>query len=545
MSVEMARISVEPVCTLPPDAAGSKVTEDGHVITFCQQEDGKVRFCWDGVCGEPFDSIRKLRDESFAIFASQDGNHIAYVGVRGDSVFVGRDGREDPAFESVSQSTPPVFGGGGAHLAYSAKPAGGGYRLILDGSPVGEGDVAPIAAVFSPDGGRVAFVEMRDGGDSNSDFRIVLDGQPGEWFRGMRNAIGAMQFSPDGHRFAYYTTDGKGQARWFVDGVAQRVINDVRPYSFAHLRGIGVVDPPLRARFSPDSSRFAYFADVVEKGVAIIEDDVAGPIFQAVHPPVFSPDSRHLAYGALTVSKTAALVLDGSTLGDWPAPAPGPAVFSPNGDRVAMCLEREDGRLFRKRRWYSVAIDDRRSPEVEGDDASMYPTFSPDGLRAAWWLQQGDRVRLVVDGTIADVPWSVVSEVRFDPAGGLVYAAKVGASDTLVRGDQPGPLTDGIVVFRTLKEEFGRDPFGFPAVTPFRISASGRVAWAGVLDGRAHPILDDEVGPAFDNIIGCTVDAGAAATWWALRDNVVYRIDRPIDQPEGMPQPSPAPPSTA
>lgn len=544
MSVEMERISVEPICELPSDAYNSAVTNDGHVVTFCRQEDGKLRVCWDGVCGESFDSILKLRDTSFAIFASQDGNHIAYIGVRAGRLFVGRDGGEDPPFENVSQSTPPVFGGGGTHLAYSAKPAGGEYRLILDGKPIGQSEVAPIAAAFSPDGERLAFVEMRDNGGGKTGFRIVLDGQPGEWFSGMRNATGAMQFSPDGRRFAYYTTDGRGQARWFVDGVAQRVINDVRPHSIAQMRGIGVVEPPLRARFSPDSGRFAYFGDIVEKGVAIIEDDVVGPVFKAVHFPVFSPDSRHLAYAAQTYSKTAALVLDGATVGDWPAIVVGPAVFSTNGDRVATTLRREDGGIFRKRRWYSVAIDGRRSPEEEGEDASEYPTFSPDGGRVAWWLQQGDRVALVVDGVVQGVQWSVDSEVRFDPAGGLVYAAKIGASKTVVHGDQPGPVADDMVVLGTTTENFGRDPWALPSTPQFRISAAGRIAWAGVFKGKQHPILDDEVGPAFDAIIGCRVDTGAAATWWARRDNVIYRVDRSMDaislpdQPQGTPGPS-------
>jgi hypothetical protein len=528
MSVEMERVTVEPVCTLPSGCAASGVTNDGHVIAVCTQPDNRICFSWDGLCGEPFDRLPELRDKSLAIFASDDGNHVAYVGSRGDQVFVGRDGGEDPAFEGFSQSVPPVFGGGGRHLAYGAKPLGGEYRLIVDGTPVGTAEVAPIEAAYSLDGERLAYVEMRGATRTEVEFRIVLDGQPGEWFAGMRNAPGAMQFSPDGRRFAYYTIDGQGHARWFVDGIGQRVINDTRPMSLARMRGVGVVDPPLPARFSPDSSRFAYFADVVEKGVAMIEDDVAGPLVKAVGAPVFSPDSRHLAYGAQTDVKTVALVLDGVASGEWPATNGGMAVFSPDGNRLAMTLEREEGGLFRKRRLFSVAIDGRRSPEEEAEDSSGTATFSPDGRQIAWWLQRNGRAAPILDGVIQNVPWSVESDVRFDAAGRLVYGAQVAGSWTVVHGDQPGPLADDMLSLRTLDERFGRDPWAH-GPSPFRISATGQVAWVGVVDGKFRPVLDDELGPAFDGILACQVGHGGDVTWWAQRDDVVYRVDRATD----------------
>lgn len=527
MSVEMERVAVHPVCTLPSGRADNTVTNDGHVISIWPQDDDRLRFCWDGVCGEPFDRLLELRDKSLAVFSSGDGNHVAYIGAREGRIFAGRDSSEDPMFDDFSGSVPPVFGGGGAHLAYGAKTAEGGFRLILDGKTIGMAEVAPIAAVFSPDGERLAFVEMR-GDASELEFRIVLDGIAGEWFRGMRNATGAIQFSPDGRRFAYYTIDGKGHARWIVDGVAQRVINDVRPMSLARLRGIGVVEPPLPGRFSPDSRRFAYFADVVEKGVAMMEDDVSGPLFKGVGAPVFSPDSRHLAYAAQTDAKTVTLILDGAKLGEWPADDCGVPVFSPDSQRVAMTLERKEGGLFRKRQRWSVAMDDRRTPEEDGEDSALYPTFSSDGRQIAWWLQQPGRIAPVVDGVVQDVPWSVEGEVRFDPAGALVYAASVGASKTVVHGEQPGPLADDIVWLRTLKENFGRDPWATPAV-PFRVSDAGHVAWAGSFGGKVHPVLDNELGPGFDTIFGCNVDARPGVTWWARRERVVYRVDRAID----------------
>jgi roadblock/LC7 domain-containing protein len=339
MNAEM-HVTIERVCSLPPGCAAEAVTADGHIIAFCPTEDGRLTFLWDGVAGAPFDGLFDLRDKSPAVFSSDDGAHIAYAGMRGEDSFVGRDGREDPPFAGFSRSVPPTFGGGGRHLAYGAQTAGGDYRLVVDGEPVGSQPLAPTAAVFSADGEHLAYMEMRGEG-RDTECRIVLDGRPGDWFAGTRNAQGAMQFSPDGRHFAYYAIDGNGHARWSVDGVAQRLFNETTTLSLTRLRGIGALEPPLPARFSPDGQRFAYFADVVEKGVAMVENDVPGPLFKGVGVPVFSQDSRHLAYVAQTFDKKVGVVLDGALTAEWSATGAGEPVFSSDSRRVAVMLERE------------------------------------------------------------------------------------------------------------------------------------------------------------------------------------------------------------
>ena len=265
------------VCTLPAGLSADAVTLDGHVIALWPQGDGTLRFTWDGEAGAPFDGIASMRDKTSAAFASPDGRHLAYVGMRGDLLFVGRDGREDPPMGFFSRSVPPVFSRDGRHLAYAGGTMGD-PRLVFDGELVGEHTAAPVAAVFSPDGERFAYVEMRR--DDRVEARVVLDGVPGEWMPGVRNAGGVMQFSPDSRRFAYCRIDGKLHVQWVVDGVAQQLSDEVRHIGLAQIRRIGVVEPPLIACFSPDSRRFAYFADVPEKGVAVVEDDVPGPRFK-------------------------------------------------------------------------------------------------------------------------------------------------------------------------------------------------------------------------------------------------------------------------
>jgi hypothetical protein len=523
---DMRGLTVEPVSTLPDGVLLYLVTDDGHTISMGSEPDHRLRLCWDEVCGQPFDRFLELRDGSIALFVSPDGRHVAHVGVRRDRGFVGRDGVEGPALENISRSVPPVFGGD--HLAYGANLPGSNVRLILDGQPIGENELAPIAATFSPDGSRLAYVEMRGDGRTEVEHRIVLDGQPGEWFRGMRNAAGAMQFSPDSKRFAYYTIDGKGHARWFVDGIGQQVINDVRPLRLNS--GMGLLDPPLPARFSPDGRRFVYFADVVEKGVAMVEDDRPGPRFKSLGPPTFSADSRHLTYTGETFSKSVAIVVDGEIVGEWPGSMRGRLTFSPDGNHVATTIGREEGFLFKKRTVYSLAVDDQLLGSELGRDAAQFPTFSPDGAHVAWWVQRpaGDAVALI-DGSPHEGPWSVDSEIRFTADGTPIFQAKIGAKSTVVVGYRPGPLADTMVSLRTIVQAFGRDPWITPW-TPYRVTASGDVAWAGRFGKKDRPVFDDEVGPEFDAIVACTVET-SSVVWWGQRGDTVYRIERSIDGP--------------
>jgi len=125
-------------------------------------------------------ALSKTSSMNWPVASSEDGAHVAYMAERGGQQFVGRDGIEDEAFEALSRSVAPTFGGGGRHLAYGAHLAGGDFRLILDGVPVGSGSLAPNAAVFSSDGERLAYVELRGKDRREAACRIVLDGHPGD-----------------------------------------------------------------------------------------------------------------------------------------------------------------------------------------------------------------------------------------------------------------------------------------------------------------------------------------------------------------------------
>jgi hypothetical protein len=518
--------AVETACTLPPGHFADAVTADGHVMSLWERPGGRVRFGWDGHAEHPtFDGIERMRDGSGAIFCSADGAHVAYVGMRGAQRFVGRDGTEDAPLEAISRSVPPAFSRDGRHLAYGGGTAGA-FHLVLDGQPVGELQVAPIAAVFSPDGERLAYAEMRGETRTEAELRIVVDGAPGEWFAGMRNAGGVMQFSPDSLRFAYCRMDGDLTVRWVIDGVTQRAFAEVPRVNMARLRGVGVLEPPLAACFSPDGRRFAYFADVPEKGVAIVEDDAAGPVLKAVGRPVFSPDSRRLAYAAQTFDGRYGVVVDGVLGPTWDAKDVALPVFSPDSRHVAVVRGRQEGGILRRRTLLALVVDGLVVAELPGDDASSSPRFSPDSGHVAWWVQHGEHPQVMLDDHPLPGGASALSGPVFTRAGNLVYSAALeqGKVGTVLVDGRPGPFAEGLATPRTLLHEFGRDLAPDPRV-PFAVSPDGEhVAWIGRFGDDWRPVLDDRVGPAFFAPLAASFGPDGRPTWYLQREREVYRV---------------------
>jgi dipeptidyl aminopeptidase/acylaminoacyl peptidase len=526
---------VETACTLPPGHFADAMTSDGHVVAFWERPNGRVRFGLDGRAEHAtFDGIAEMRDKSPGIFCSGDGAHIAYVGMRGGHYFVGRDGTEDPPMEAFSRSVPPVFSHDGAHLAYAAG-SGEEFHLVLDGQRASELPVAPIQAVFSPVGSRLAYVELRPVADKDYEVRVVLDGAPGPWFFGMQNKTGVLQFSPDGRRFAYQERNRDLEVRWVVDGVPQQwaadPITNRQALKRLSTRGVAAIEAPVAATFSPDSRRFAYFADVPEKGVAIIEDDVPGPVVKGVCAPMFSPDSRHLAYLARLFDDRVSLVVDGVPGPAWSvrdagSPAFSSPAFSTDGRHVGVILHREEGGFLRKRSVATLVVDGRVVTELPADDASWKPTFSPDGTHVAWWVLQGPRRHLMVDSNPRDVAGNVESEAVYTPAGRLICVTRTGdgASWTVMTDGRPGPAAQGIATLASALRFYGRDLAPDPDV-PFAVSPDGEhVAWIGNFDGGWRPVLDDRVGPAFFGPLVASFRPDGRATWYFQREGEVYRV---------------------
>jgi hypothetical protein len=521
----------EAVVTLLPDRHLDAVTSDGHGISFWPRPNGGLRFAWDGRAEHPpFDRLGELRDGSPAVFASANGAHVAYMAGRGERMFVGHDGGESPAYGDLTRSVPPVFNSDGSHLAYGAGD-GGEFALVFDGQRVNDLPVAPIQAVLSPDGSRLAFVELRprDGDPDEADFRVVLDGRPGPWIAGMRNDTGVMPFSPDGRRFAYREHTDDLRVRWVVDGVPQQWATDP-----VHLRDVmhrlktrvAAVGEPVAAAFSPDSRRFAYFADVPQKGVAIVEDDIPGPLVKAVYPPVFSPDSRHLAYLARQSDDKLTLVMDGTPGPAWVATDAWGPTFSPDGNHVAVVLHREEGGFLRRKQVYSLVIDGRVVSDQVAEDISLEPSFSPDGNHVAWWFLRGSERRLMVDADPHPGVGNVESMPVYTSVGRLVCAVRTpdGASSTVMLDGRLGPPAEAHATMCSALRQYGRELAPHPDV-PFAVSRDGdHVAWVGLLRGEWRPVLDDRVGPGFSMPFAWSFDDDGRATWYLQREQVLYRV---------------------
>ena len=490
-------------------------TSDGHVAAFWAPPDGGLRFIWDDRVGPSFDGLVVMSDGR-RLFWSEDDRHIAYIGVRGSTQFVGRDGDEGPAFELVSRSVPPTFSRDGSRLVYGAQVEGT-YRLIVDGA-VGDDELAPVAAAFSADGRHLAYVAFDKGAH-----RVIVDGATVRANVKLRNSVGTLQFSPDGQRFAFHEI-GRGEGRWVVDGVDGLWVNDAPPLDLSMLRGVGKLRPPLPARFSPDSSKFAYWADVKEKGVAVIVDGVAGPLLHKAGAPVYSPDSRHLAYVGELFSGRLGMVRDGAIEREWPRTTDrgGDPVFSADSRRLAYVLEREEGGFLRKRRVFAIIVDTDSVFEYSAVDASRWPVFSPDSRHLAWWTQDAVHGVVYVDGDARIRGSEIVSEPILSASGRVVGAIKLDAGWTVQVDDLPGPPSGGMR--EHTPGSTGGGPVD-PSKPNFSVSASGdQVAWAGLFDGGVRPVVDDQLGPLYDEVFSTTFDSYSAATWLARRGDQTIRV---------------------
>jgi hypothetical protein len=273
----------------------------------------------------------------------------------------------------------------------------------------------------------------------------------------------------------------------------------------------------MHARFSPDSRRFVYFADVKEKGVAILEDDVAGPIVKAAGEPIFSADSRHVAYGAQSLTEEFFVVLDGVAGKEWKAAGCGDPVFSPDGAGIAWTLWRQEGGLLRKTTICSLLVNDELILDQPGDSLSRWPSFSPDGARVAWAIRRGKSFVALVNAESGPT-LAGGGEPVFTSSGRLAYVGNLTSGEWTVFVDhQPGPLAQNLLVL-----QFGSDQGSDEG---FRVSPDGdHIAWAGLFDNQVRPVIDDRVGPAHEQLVSRSFGADGVATWWMQHGEVVYRV---------------------
>ena len=263
----------------PASAQYDETSDGAHFLWMQDADQGDVRVAWDGRPSEPFELIPQASGEPFAWSAGK--LRVAWYGRRLGRFFVAVDGIEHP-WEGITRSVPPTFSAGGGRVAYGVY-VDGIARLVVDGHVFGDWRPAPVAPVFSPDGGRFAFVaENREltRGERRRDYRqwVVLDGVDQPDADGISSNEAGFQFSPDGRRFLYGRVEGK-LVRLVVDGTAGL------PYA-------EIAFPT----FSPDSRRLVYAAGTDDRLVMLGDGVSAEAAFWRVSPPVFSPDSSRLGF---------------------------------------------------------------------------------------------------------------------------------------------------------------------------------------------------------------------------------------------------------
>jgi hypothetical protein len=463
-------------------------TDDGaHVIGF-EDVDGRRRVYWDGASGSPFDELLLRRDGK--VF-TPDRNHAALYGRRGKEFFVVIDGVESPAYADVTRSVPPTFSADGSRVLYGAL-LDGRYALIVDGAPLGTDHLAPLPAVFSPDGQRVAYgaENRRATGTADPAERqwVVVDGVAGPAFRGLSSVPGAILFSPDSRRLAYFARDDDG-SHTVLDGVVGPAFADV-----------GVLT------FSPDSRRLAHPV-VLAKGMAAVVDGQQGPTFDQVGPIVFSPDSRRHAHFARR-GKRWTTVVDGSPGPDFVEMyGLGSPTFSPDSRQVAY-LGQEDGSglLGRFKRRTILMVDVARIVEVDEPGSDVH--FSPDGEHVAFKGRSVDGWRVYVDGTPGP-PFDEVGVPEWSSAGRLGYPVKRLGTWSMALDHQAGPPCDDIGVVDGVLSRFTTD--------------GAHIVWAGWTGRKCWPAVDDAAGPLYDGV-GRPLVSGDQIEWLAVRDGSVWRV---------------------
>jgi len=162
----------------------------------------------------------------------------------------------------------------GRNLAYAVRESGNKWAMVVNDvkGPTFESVFGPI---FSQDGSRYAYSAMRAG-----KWMTILDGQMGEVF----DIVTPVTFSIDGKKWAYAARTGN---KWlFVTEAGKRDI----PFE-----AVSEVSPMV---FSPDGSHEAYVVITQTGSAFVVVDGLKGPIFERVTLPTFSPDGSKFAYFA-------------------------------------------------------------------------------------------------------------------------------------------------------------------------------------------------------------------------------------------------------
>jgi len=255
--------------------------------------------------------------------------------------------------------------------------------------------------------------------------RLVIDGKLGPActridLEPVRNRL---VFSPDGKHIAYVSEEIYAKSVVILDGSRGPTYDEVAALTF-----------------SPDGSRFAYFArvrvDNIRDKWMIVLDGIPGKPYDLVDRQslTFSAGGKHLAYGAQRGDKQF-LVVDGaeSKAFDPPVEHPRPlarAVFSPDGGRIAYHVQYVDPAykpvkpFSGAKDFWRVVIDDQEGEQFKPEPSRAplggievgTPVFSPDGRHCAYTANVARTICVIHDGRRVGT-YLDAGELTFSPDG--------------------------------------------------------------------------------------------------------------------------------
>jgi hypothetical protein len=274
---------------------------------------------------------------------------------------------------------------------------------------------------ISRDGKTVAFLAFQNGKGF-----VVVNGRKGELFP----SVQSLQLSPDGATVLYVARTGRR--------AYQVVVGDHKGEEFEEVDDITL---------SPDGKTFAYRAALGGKKWIVVGDR-KGEEFSYVGPPQFSPDGKLVAYeAALGENKDRKfIVLGDKRLREWDY-VTGPS-FTPDGKVVYAANRRDKSRenvqgrpeseweeLLRRLKppqdgkWIISVGEEQRDLAAGVETLLIGPFAAPDG-RIVYTAKKGDR-ECVVRGDHSDPPFPSVGHIGFGPDGtSMIYVARLSKDPT-------------------------------------------------------------------------------------------------------------------
>ena len=354
-----------------------------------------------------------------AIEFAPDGSQVAYVGKQGGRSVPVIGDKVGEAFEFVD---PPVFGARGDSVAFRVgkrtSPKTERWWVLLGGKKTAENDWIGALA-WSPDGSKLAYWTQpgakigSDGAYTGGDLVLVIDGKKGaKWDDA--DALMAPRWSRDSKQVV---SSAMKNGEWCV------IVGDK-----VHAKA-GLIDGPI---FSPDGKRVAY-ATVKEMDsydesappplamswVVVCEKKRYGERCDSSGSPVFSPNGKRIAYKAAKNGMVGVAVDDDQPEGAWSCVSE--PVWSSDGKLLAYAAAKgaeidPNWLVTREGAWsatggaWQLVVDGKPAPATF--DGIRELTASPDGRSFACCVRKGAKWRVVCGEKQSD---------EFDQVGAPVY----------------------------------------------------------------------------------------------------------------------------